>query len=364
MPNAVYPDSLLAEPMLTEPTLTERLRGQAAALLDRLPVALRLVLAGGVPTQVDGQTFDPTLQAALALNPRPDQERLTQEQPAAGRARFRREILATRPALTSVAGVRDLTVEGAAGPLGARLYTPPGGGRPPLLVYFHGGGFVYGDLDTVDDLARVLCCEAGHAVLSVAYRLAPEDPFPASPNDTLAAFRWAQRHALALGADDARVSVGGDSAGGTLAAGVAQAAGSERPPAAQLLVYPATDTPTDRPSRHLFDGFFLADAERRTFHHTWTAGTGTADDDPRVSPIYGRLGGLAPALVVTAGFDVLRDEGEAYAAALAEAGTPVEAYREDALPHGFIHMTGISRTARRAVVGLAHRWRAFAADHA
>lgn len=341
--------------LLSAPSLAERLRGRAAALLDHMPAALRRRLGGGA-VEIDGQTFDPTLQAVLALNPRGDRGRMIREDPAGTRAILRREALAARPSPTPVAGVRDLTIEGAAGPLDARLYTPPGGGRPPLLVYFHGGGFSQYDLDTHDEPCRVLCRAARHVVLSVAYRLAPEHPFPAAHDDALAAFRWAQAHALHLGADPNRVTVGGDSAGGNLATATAQAARDDRPPAAQLVIYPAVDTPTDRPSRALFDGFFLADSERSSYHEVYTRGTDAPDDDPRLSPIYGPLDGLAPALLVVAGFDVLRDEGEAYAQALRAAGTSVVMIREPALPHGFINMTGVSRTARRATRELARAW--------
>ncbi|MGB3545004.1 alpha/beta hydrolase fold domain-containing protein, partial [Rubrivirga sp.] len=130
-------------------------------------------------------------------------------------------------------------------------------------------------------------------------------------------------------------------------------------PHAQLLIYPATDHPTARPSRTLYDGYLLTDATRQAFWDVYTAGTGVADDDPLLSPIYGDLEGLAPALVVTAGFDVLRDEGEAYAHALEDAGTTVALYRQPSLPHGFINLTDVSRSARRATISMARRWRSF-----
>ena len=340
----------------------DRARGAAARLLDRLPSPVRVALSGRRPVRIDGQTLDPTVQLAVALRTRADRPRDTQENPAWSRARFRREVLSTVGAPTPVWGCRDLTVEGAAGPLGARLYTPDPAehDRPPVVVYFHGGGYVEGDLDTADEGCRVLCAESGHAVLSVDYRLAPEHPFPAGPRDALAAFRWAQAHAARLGVG--AVTVGGDSAGAALAATVAQAARDDAPPAAQLLIYPPTDVPTDRPSRTLFDGFFLPDAQRRAYLDTYTAGTGADDRDPRLSPHYGRLDGLAPALVVTAGFDVLRDEVDAYAAALAEAGTPVEPLRFPSLPHGFVNVTAISRASRAALAETARRWRRWVAS--
>ena len=226
---------------------------------------------------------------------------------------------------------------------------------PPLTVYLHGGGYTQGDLDTHDEPCRLLCREAGHAVLSVAYRLAPEAPFPAAVEDAEAAFRWARENAARLGLDAARVAVGGDSAGGALAAATAQATRGRGGPVAQLLVYPSTDHPTWRPSRALFDGYVLPDALRRAYFDVYTQGADGAD--PRISPLRGRLDGLAPALVVTAGFDVLRDEGEAYARALRDAGGVAELYRQASLPHGFVNLTHASRAARRATVAVARRWR-------
>ena len=349
-----------------EPSALDRVRGAAARALGALPEPVQLRLAGG-PDVVEGARLDPALALVLAANDRPEAAPVVRSDPRRARARLRREILSVAGRPTPVGAVRDLEVGGAAGPLGARLYTPAAAGRPPLTVFFHGGGFVEGDLDTHDEPCRLLCAHAGHAVLSVAYRLAPEHPFPAAADDVVAAFEWARRHAGALGADAGRVCVAGDSAGGNLAAVVAQPSPSRQAggagPAAQLLIYPATDHPTDRPSRHLYDGYLLTEDTRRAFFDVYTAGTGAADDDPRVSPIYGDLEGSAPALVVTAGFDVLRDEGEAYARALEAAGTPVALYRQPDLPHGFVNTTAVSPAARRATVSLSRRWRLFVREH-
>ncbi|WP_412061341.1 alpha/beta hydrolase [Rubrivirga sp. IMCC45206] len=336
------------------PSPAERARGAGARALQWLPEPALRALAGP-PDTVDGQTFDAGIQAILRLNPRDGDEATTvRTDPQAARARFHREIVAIRGTPTAVGSVEDLTVDGADGRLAARLYRPAGLTRPPLTVYFHGGGFVEGDLDTTDELCRVLCRQAGHAVLSIDYRLAPEHPFPAAADDAIAAFRWAQGEGLA-----GTVAVAGDSAGGNLAAVVAQQCADDAPPVAQLLIYPATDTPTWRPSRDLFDGYLLPDALRAAFFETYADGADPTD--PRLSPMYGRLAGLAPALVVTAGFDVLRDEGEAYARALRAAGTPTDLYRQPSLPHGFAQLTPINRASRRATVALARHWRQFVA---
>ncbi|PAP75005.1 flavin-containing monooxygenase [Rubrivirga marina] len=358
------PPPSLREAPQTEPALGDRALGAAARAAARLPEAAQVALAGGPPPEVDGQRLDPAVHLALALHPRPNTVPLVRHDPATARAGYRRDVLGITGTPTRVGGVRDLWVEGDAGPLDARLYTPEhADGPPPLVVYLHGGGFVEGDLDTHDEPCRLLCRQAGHAVLSVAYRLAPEHPFPAAFDDAVGVFRWAQREAARLGANPDRVAVGGDSAGGTLAAGVAQATRADAPPVAQLLIYPATDHPTDRPSRRRFDGYLLPDGLRRAFFDVYTQGA-VPEDDPRVSPLYGRLDGLAPAFVVTAGFDVLRDEGEAYARALKAAGTPTALYRQASLPHGFLHLAPISRGARRATVAAFRRWRWFVAEHA
>ena len=348
-------------PPRTEPSLAEAAQGVAARAIGRLPAAVQARLAGGPPPTVDGQTLDPAVHALLSLHPRTAADDEVRRHPERARATYRRETAALVGRPTPVGAVRDLRAGGAEGPLDARLYLPAGIDRPPLTVYFHGGGYVEGDLDTHDEPCRVLCRQAGHAVLAVAYRLAPEHPFPAAPDDAVASFRWAQAHAARLGADPDRVAVAGDSAGACLATVVAQAA-RDAPPAAQLLIYPPTDHPRPYPSQTLFDGYFLSEPLRQAFFDVYTAGR-TEGDDPRVSPIYGRLDGLAPAVVVSAGFDVLRDEGEAYARALQSAGTPTDLYRQARLPHGFIHMTTVSRGARRALVAVARRWRAFVADH-
>jgi acetyl esterase len=251
--------------------------------------------------------------------------------------------------------VRDLDVAG----LAARLYTPTQTlETAPLLVFFHGGGFIYGDLDTHDAACRFLAARAGVGVLSVGYRLAPEHPFPAAYDDALTAYRWVVDHAGELGADVRRLAVGGDSAGGNLAAVVAiEAARCGWPLALQLLVYPATDAVRDTASAAGFGtGFYLTtdfiDLAMRSY-------IGAADvRDPRVSPQYADLPpGLAPAYVFTAGFDPLRDEGEAYARRLREAGAAVTGRRFVDQIHGFFNIVGVGRSAPAANAEIAARLR-------
>ena len=321
------------------------------------PVQRRL----GRPVVRDAQTLADDVRLMLAL------QRLAREPgvetlpvPQGRRALSRQTALIAGE--DQVAEVRDLRV----GDQPARLYVPSarrGAGAHPLLLFFHGGGFVYGDLDSHDAPCRLLAAEAGVRVLSVDYRLGPEHRFPAAHDDALAAYRWLLEHAEQVGADTSRLAVGGDSAGGNLAAATALAAAAEGLPLAlQLLVYPATDALRDTESLRLFgQGFYLTDgfmdlAADSYYPHL----SAQQRRDPRLSPAYADLspevaGRLAPAFLCTAGFDPLRDEGEGYAAKLAEAGVAVELRRFEDQIHGFLNMTGAGRTSRAAVIEIAHR---------
>jgi acetyl esterase len=323
-----------------------------AALPDR---ALRATL--GRPVVADGQELHMEAQLGLKLleiSGSPPLERLSV---ADARAQVIHDAQAFEGRRVRLARVADLSVSGAAGPLGARLYTPDhNGGRGGLLVYFHGGGFVVCDLNTHDNACRFLAKRAGAAVLSVDYRRAPEHHFPAAIEDALAAFRFAVEHASELGADPANVAVGGDSAGGNLAAGVARlAAGAGgRAPVFQLLFYPWLDLSRKRESYRLFgEGFYLTDAELDWYRHHYV--TEEADVlDPRCSPLLADdLSGVAPAYVATAGFDPLRDEGEQYADRLRAAGVPVALRRHNDLIHAFVNAIGIGRVGREALLEAA-----------
>jgi acetyl esterase len=249
-----------------------------------------------------------------------------------------------------VKSVEDTTVPGAIGDLPARVYRPDGAGPLPTVVLLHGGGWVIGDIETHDNTARQIARDADAVVVSVGYRLAPEAPFPAAVEDAIAATRWVAEHVAELGGDD-RVAVAGDSAGGNLAAVVAQTfrdAGGP-PLAAQFLIYPATDVAGEYPSRtENGTGYFLETATMEWFFDQY-AGTET-DIDARLSPLHAEnLAGLPPAVVVTAEYDPLRDEGEAYARALADAGVRVEHRRFDGMIHGFFEMGPASAGARAAI---------------
>jgi acetyl esterase len=229
-----------------------------------------------------------------------------------------------------------------------------------MIVFLHGGGFVLGDLESHDVPCRLLARHAGALVLAVDYRLAPEAPFPAPVQDASAALAWAIEHAAELGADPQRVAIAGDSAGGNLSAVASWEAVREgRPaPALQILIYPATDFVGRAPSHAMFDeGFLLVRSDMDWFTEKYLGGD--PGEDPRASILRAEeLSGLPPAIVVTAGFDPLRDEGEAYARRLRELGVPVLLRRFPGLIHGFINLTGVSPSSRDAWVEVAGMVRA------
>ena len=282
---------------------------------------------------------------------RPPYHQLT---PKDARQMFRETRPASTPPAPQIGAVRDVLTEGAqAIPL--RVYRPPGvsdSRRLPVLVYFHGGGWVIGDLETHDVLCRQLTAEAGVSVIAVDYRLAPEHKFPAAADDAWAATRWIAAHAAELGVDADRLAVGGDSAGGNLAAVVALLAREAGGPriALQILLYPVTDLVSESQSyADLADGYMLTRDSMRWFRAQYLAKEQDAADW-RVSPLRApSLVGLSPALVVTAGYDPLRDEGEAYARRLREAGVSVDAVSFGGMIHGFVPMGRLIDTAFRGV---------------
>ncbi len=247
-----------------------------------------------------------------------------------------RKVLSPDP--LPVAEVRDLTMPGPGGPIPLRLYRGAEGGALPAMVFFHGGGWVVGDIETHDVMCRHLAWASRGAVLSVDYRLAPEHKFPAAFEDCLAATEWAAANAGALGIDAERLAVGGDSAGGNLAAAVALAVRERGGPALcrQFLIYPAVDAAMTHPSIILrAEGYMLTAATMRWFWDQYLRGPEDWRDWRAAPLVAGDLAGVAPAYVLTAGYDPLCDEGEAYAERLDDAGVPMRLRRFDGQIHGF-----------------------------
>lgn len=268
-----------------------------------------------------------------------------------------REIAARRTLPPGPEGhVTELKMPGPGGPLRLRLYRPSPHGFVPGLVYYHGGGFVLGSLDSHDPLCRALCRASGCAVVSVEYRLAPEAPFPAAVNDAYSALSWVHENADELGIDHLRLAVGGDSAGATLATVTARLAKERRGPpvALQLLAYPITDLRTlDTPSYEQFaEGYLLTRASMAWFRDHYLPDPAQRSD-PRASPLAAEnLIGLPPTQLLTAEYDVLRDEGEAYAQRLVQAGVRTELTRYPGMVHGFLSRYALFDDGRAAI----ERW--------
>lgn len=260
-----------------------------------------------------------------------------------------------------IAHVEDRAIPGPLGEIPIRIYTPDGGGPFPVLVYFHGGGWVIGDIDTHDNVCRSLANGATCIVVSVDYRLAPEHTFPAAPEDCYAATHWVAQHARAFDGDAARLAIGGDSAGGNLTAVVAQMARDRGGPRLvfQVLIYPATNFAMNTPSiRENATGYGLTkdDMDWFTAHYIKNE---EDKKNPLASPMLASdLSGLPPALVITAEYDPLRDEGEQYGQMLKEAGVPVTISRYDGMIHGFISMAAIMDRGKQGLEECAQALRA------
>lgn len=315
--------------------------GIGLRVMPRIPDSVKRILLGGRQVSIDGNTLDTTLQFMLAAQRMSRAGGLVASSDVDD-ARAMLHMLGAHLRSGVQVDTRDLAIPGAdGGSIPARHYRPAAAAGAPLLVFFHGGGFVIGDLESHDELCRLICRDAGVHVLSVDYRLAPEHPAPAGVDDCYAAYRWSLEHAAELGADPACIAVGGDSAGGNLAAVVCRLSRADRvaAPVLQLLIYPVTDFVGDTRSKVLFaDGFFLRKADMDWFRACYLNGSALPAADPRVSPLLAEdLSGLPPALVLTGGFDPLRDEGTAYAQALAAAGVAVDHRRYGSLVHGFVN---------------------------
>ena len=288
--------------------------------------------------------IDPQAQALMEVLARQGVASVSQVTPAIAREAYLMRKAITQPEPVTVGEVRDFEVTGDLHhPIPVRLYRPsqPSSDTTGLTVYFHGGGFVIGSIESHDVLCRQLCEDSGHAVLSVDYRLAPEHPFPAAFDDCLAVTRWVHRHAAQIQINPQRIAVAGDSAGGQLAAVVGLALRQDREIrlAFQLLVYPITDALMSQPSiERNGSGYMLTKANLEAYYgHYWP--DFSSREDWRSSPLMAKdLSGLPPALILTAGFDPLHDEGLAYADRLSGSGVPTRYLCFERQIHGFMPM--------------------------
>jgi acetyl esterase len=296
--------------------------------------------------------LDPDMKTLLDQMAAAKLQSFHQMTPTAAREQMKRRVSAGDP--MPISRVEDRTIPGPNGEIPIRIYTPDGTGPFGALVYFHGGGWVVGNIEMTDQPCRMITKAAGCVTVSVDYRLAPEHKFPAGPEDCYAATKWVADNATALGCDPSRIAVGGTSAGANLAAAVALMARDRSAPnvAYQLLVYPATRRELDTPSHKQFatDGYYiLSRADMEWFWGHYLASE-TDAANPYACPARAKsLAGLPPALVITAEFDPLRDEGESYAARLREEGVATVLKRYDGVTHGFFGMPSVVEKSRVAI---------------
>lgn len=251
-----------------------------------------------------------------------------------------------------MAVVENFTVPGPAGKLPVRLYKPEGSNNPPLIVFYHGGGWVIGSVESHDATCRTLAKASGCAVASVEYRLAPESSFPAAPEDCYAATEWLAENGPGLGVDSSRLAVAGDSAGGNLAAVVSLMARDRGGPkiSYQVLIYPSVNFTDNYPSyEENGEGYFLTTAAMKWFMDHYLADESDAKDSLASPILADDHSNLPPAIIITAGFDPLRDEGEAYAKKLEDAGVEAKVVRYDGMIHGFASMIGALDDARKSI---------------
>lgn len=338
-------------------TVTDRIARVVLKAISALPTAVQRAIAGK-PIVIDGQELQLSTQLGLCLiNLLGGESFETKPVPVARDEVARQLWMIGDP--VAVGEIRDFKIDGPHGQIPVRLYRPADPEpNTPLVVYYHGGGWVVGDLGECDSVCRFLVKHAGVSVLSADYRLAPEHRFPVGLDDCLAAFDYAATHATELGCDPDLVGVAGESAGGNIAAVVslmtterARSEGSAPVPAFQMPFQPVTDLSTKHPSYELFrEGFGLTEAQMDWYKGHYLNSAAEALD-PRVSPLLAEdLRDLPPALVVVAGFDPLRDEGLLYAKRMQEAGVPVTVRLFPGATHAELNATGMGTTSREALL--------------
>lgn len=322
-----------------------------------LPTPLLRLLSGGGVVYQGGRTLDPRFQFLAAAARRTPL--ITSMTPDEARAATAQGLAATTGKVEAGVRTENLSIDGPRGPIRLRAYRPADqNSAAPLMIYAHFGGGVIGDLETCDAFCSILAADARCPVLSVDYRLAPEHRFPAGLDDVLAAYRWARDNTVRFGAPAGAVAIGGDSMGGNFSAVICQdlRRAGEPQPALQLLIYPAVDVASETQSMTTYTDTYPLSRSTMDWFMGHYMPADASPTDVRLSPIKeADLKGLAPAVVITAGFDPLVDQGEAYAKRLRDAGVPVIYRCYDAMAHGFTAFTGAvpaADVACREIAGL------------
>ena len=392
----------LAGPMskLADSPVSQQAQARTTRLLAKLPdpaLSTMVKLIGSNPAY---KKADPLMQLIMAVNTITSDGMVT-EDVKSSRKVFHNKVTALQGVKPAIQATTDLSFNNRDGqPIKLRDYLPILADPDvihelPLVVFFHGGGFVVGDLDTHDEFCHYLCHYSGFPVLSVDYRLAPEHPAPAAIYDSIDAVIWAEKHAKALGVKPGNIIVAGDSAGGNLAATVSQqlvkmaneansestsdsniddeleskpanksATKDQIPPVMQWLIYPITDNEGSYPSQQTYAEGSLFSLKDKVLCEKYYLGESQLDKgDPLTSPLHGNLSELPPAYVVTAELDILLDEGETYAQKLQENGNHVKVQKVASLPHGFVNLTGVHAGARRATIDMIKNMKAFYYDN-
>lgn len=336
----------------SKPSLPHRLQGKLARLSSIFPEAWLHRIAHTLKFDNTHDDLDPQIRLLLAVRAARGEKDIFTHNVAGDRDKLRQEMASLRKQPTPLQAVTDLRIPTSYGSIAARRYQPnQEDPQLPLVMFIHGGGFVIGDLDTHDEACRMLARYGRFQVIAIDYRLAPEHRAPAAVEDAIDAMKWLQANAAQFGKQRGQIAVAGDSAGGNLTAVVCQQlAGTADMPCAQMLIYPVMDVAGDYKSRELFGkNLILNQDDFRNFRDAYLADQ-NLHDDPRISPMRGRVDGLPPALVITGAFDMLRDEGETYARKLKAAGVPVVVRRVAGHGHGFMNLTPINESAKWATI--------------
>lgn len=326
-------------------------------LLKGVDVVVRCIPSGllSVPINDEGDSLSPLLYILLGLKRKAEMPFLYERSPEEGREQYRKDVIPLS-ANYAVKSISDFSIPFENRQLRIRHYSPCKNDVPAILVYFHGGGYVIGDIDTHDDICRLLSDQCGIQVLSVDYRLAPENPYPACIDDADFVVKWVQRNAEKFSIDEKSIMVGGDSAGATIAAATANnfsMTGNQV--LAQLLIYPGTDRSSYWPSYEKFGyDYFLNVKDREWFYSKYTKNCLRLTEETNVSPLkFNHNSKSTAAVIVTSGFDVLRDEGYAYVDKLKASSADIEHLHFGRLTHGFVNLIGVHRESEKASIKIS-----------